>query len=108
MELLLKQVISDIDVDRLVGLLETCLPYVGTNMTASEIANLAMLVLRSGVLAKASAGESLLQQHRVPMDGMYGYLDVNGSSVINMNARNFQLNRESIHYFIYGEYYPAN
>ena len=109
MELLLKQVISDIDMDRLVGLLETCLPYVGTNMTASEIANLAMLVLRSGVLAKASAGESLLQQHRVPMDGMYGYLTLaNGSSVVNMNARNFQLNRESIHYFIYGEYYPAN
>ena len=108
MELLLKQVISDIDVDRLVGLLETCLPYVGTNMTASEIASLAMLVLRSGVLARASSGESLLQQHRVPMDGMYGYLDVNGSSVINMNTRNFQMNRESIHYFIYGEYYPAN
>ena len=108
MELLLKQVISDIDVDRLVGLLETCLPYVGTNMTASEIASLAMLVLRSGVLARASSGESLLQQHRIPMDGMYGYLDVNGSSVINMNTRNFQMNRESIHYFIYGEYYPAN
>ena len=108
MELLLRQVVSSIDINKLMDLMQTCLPYVLTNMNASTIMNLALTVLGSGIMEKISSGGSLLEQHRVPMDGMYGYLTLDsGASVVNLGEKNWRLNKESIHYFIYGQTYLA-
>ncbi len=108
MELLLEKVLSDgMDMGKLTNLLSACMPYVQTNMKASTILDLALCVLRSGITDKLENGDELLEQHRIPMDGTYSYLDVNGASVINMGSKSFPKNVQSLHEFIYGEYIPA-
>lgn len=109
MELLLEKVLEDgMSVSKLTDLLSACMPYVQTNMKASTILDLALSVLRSGITDKLANDEPLLEQHRVPMDGTYSYLDVNGASVINMGSKSFPKNVKALHEFIYGEYLPAD
>ena len=90
------------------NLLNACMPYVQTNMKASTLFDLALGVLRSGISDRLTRGESLLEQHHVPMDGTYSYLDVDGASVINMGSKSFPKNVRALHEFIYGEYIPAD
>lgn len=109
MELLLEKVLEGgMSMTKLNDLLNACMPYVQTNMKASTLFELAMGVLRSGIADRLDSGEDLLEQHRIPMDGTYSYLDVNGASVINMGSKSFPQNVQALHEFIYGEYIPAN
>lgn len=109
MELLLAKVLDGgMSYTKLKGLLETCLPYAKTNMTFSDLASLAVTVVQGGVMDKLANGEPLLEQHRVPMDGTYSYLDVDGASVVNMGSKSFPKNVQALHEFIYGEYIPAD
>lgn len=105
LEVLLKQVVQDMDAVRMVNLMETALPYVYTNLSASDMFELGVTVLASGIGQKAANGEDVLSQHRIPMDKCFGYKDVNGASMVWMNEKNFKLNKDSIHKFIYGEVY---
>ena len=108
LELLLKQALEDINLEKILSLLQTCLPYVSTNLSASELVDLALLVLRSGLLERAHDGGELMQQHRVPEDRSYSYLELEtGGTVINMGPQNWNKAIRSIHTFIYGDYYPA-
>ena len=108
LELLLKEVASDITVDKLLTLVEACLPYVKTNLSASVMVELALTVLQSGIADKARAGEELFQQFRVPMDHTYKYKDVDGMSVIYLSPNNnLPKNVQAFHEFVYGQYYPA-
>ena len=109
MELLLEKVLDGgMSMTKLNDLLSACMPYVQTNMKASTLFDLAMGVLRSGISDRLANGDPLLEQHHVPMDGTYSYLDVNGASVINMGSKSFPQNVQALHEFIYGEYIPAN
>ena len=73
LELLLKKVTQGgMDFNKLFGLLETCLPYAKTNMSLSDLGNLAMVVLQSGLLDRVNSGAPLLEQNRIPMDGKIG------------------------------------
>ncbi len=109
MELLLEKVLDGgMSLTKLTDLLQACMPYVQTNMKASTLIDLALSVLRSGITDKLSSGESLIEEHRVPMDGTYSYLDVDGASVINMGSKSFPKNVQALHEFIYGEYIPAD
>ncbi len=108
MEVLLGQVVQDMDVNKLFKLLQTCLPYAATNMSAETMVKLAMGVLRSGILERAKAGDVLVEQHRIPMDKTYSYQNVNGASVIAMGSKSFPNNVKALHEFIYGEYIPAD
>ena len=105
-EVLLSQVSVGMNLATMANLMETALPYVYTNLPTNTIFELGSAVLASGVGDRASAGESLLMQHRVPMDKCFGYKDINGSSMIYLNDRNLKLNKDSIHKFIYGDVYP--
>lgn len=105
LEVLLKQVVQDMDAVKMVNLMETALPYVYTNLSASDMFELGVTVLASGIGQKAANGEDVLSQHRIPMDKCFGYKDVNGASMVWMNEKNFKLNKDSIHKFIYGEVY---
>lgn len=88
MELLLEKVLDGgMSMTELNNLLNACMPYVQTNMKASTLFDLALGVLRSGISDRLTRGESLLEQHHVPMDGTYSYLDVDGASVINMGSK---------------------
>ena len=109
LEVLLEQVMQDMSLDRMVELISVAMPYVLTNMSASDMATLGMQVLSSGIVTRAQQGEDLMEQMRVPMDETWKYDESNGSSVIafRTTARK-QENIEALHTFIYGEYIPAN
>lgn len=111
LDLLLKSVVKDMSFDKLMDLISACLPYARTNMNAMTMFSLASDVLASGIMEKASAGESLIEQFRVPVSEpkklwKYGS-DNHGASVIIITDRNLKKNTEALHDFIYGNYYPA-
>lgn len=107
LELLLSKIMQDMTVDKLFALMETSLPYVETNVSLSTMLDLGLTVLQSGIIERAQNGETLIEQHRVPMDKTYSYRDINGASVVYMGSKNFPKNVQAMHEFIYGEYYPA-
>ena len=110
LEVLLGDVLEGgMDFDKLMGLLETCLPYAKTNMSTADMFSLALGVLQSDILQRLQSGESLLEQNRIPMDDTWKYYDTpEGASVVafRTNSRQAQ-NVEALHEFIYGEYIPA-
>ncbi len=110
LEVLLKKVLSDgMDLGKLTELLEVCLPYAHTNMSAMDMMMLAMDVLNSGIMEKLGEGGELLEQTRVPLDETWKYDQTsNGASVVAFRTtKRQQENVEAVHEFIYGEYYPA-
>ena len=108
LELLLRQIMQDMTLDKLIGLIETCVPYVTTNVNLNTMLELGMTVLGSGMIQRAQQGETLIEQHRVPMDKTYSYKTINGASVVYMGSTNFPKNVQALHEFIYGAYYPAD
>ncbi len=111
LELLLGKVLDGgMDVNKLLGLLETCLPYAETNMSAMDMINLAMDVLDSDILSRLESGAPLLEQSRVPMDETWKYYTTEGgASVVTFRTtKREKENVEGVHNFIYGEYIPAD
>jgi len=110
LELLLNKVLdSGLNAIKLLELLDTCLPYARTNMTANDLFTLAMGVLKSDIMDKLKSGEPLLEQNRIPMDETWKYSTENGASVVVFRTtKRHQENIEGIHKFIYGEYIPAD
>lgn len=111
LELLLAKVLDGgMDLNKLMELLEVCLPYAETNMSAWDMVDLAMGVLSSDILARLESGESLLEQNRIPMDETWKYYTTDGgaSVVAFRNDTRLKENIEGLHTFIYGEYYPAD
>ena len=111
LELLLAQVLDGgMDLNKLMDLLEVCLPYAKTNISTWELATLAMEVLDSDILSKLENGGALLEQNRVPMDDTWKYYTTSGgASVVAFRTdKRQQENVEAIHKFIYGEYIPAD
>ena len=107
LEQLLAKVLKNINMNNLAELIEVCYPYVKTNISAGTMLSIALGVLQGGVLGKLSSGESLIEQHRIPLDNTYSYEDVDGASVTVINSGSWNRNVQSVHYFIYGEYFPA-
>ncbi|MBQ4581397.1 MAG: LCP family protein [Clostridia bacterium] len=110
LEVLLAKVLDGgLDMDKLLKLMEICLPYAETNMSAWNMMELAMGVLNSGIMDKLSEGATLLEQNRVPMDETWKYDTTSGgaSVVVFRTTKRHQENIEGIHKFIYGEYIPA-
>ena len=108
LEQLLAKVLKNVSVSSLADLIEVCYPYVKTNISAGTMLNIAIGVLQGDILSKMKSGESLIEQHRIPLDNTYSYEDVDGASVTVINSSSWNRNVQSIHYFIYGQYYPAN
>ncbi len=105
LEILLKNVMQDMDINRMMDLLTAVLPYVYTNISVGEMFELGTTVLQSNLSQMVAAGEPLIAQHRVPMDKTYGYKDINGASLVYMNPKNFKTNVEALQEFIYGQSY---
>ena len=108
LESLLKKVLHGITIERLSELIQVCYPYVKTNISAATMLNIALGVLQSGIITRSASGESLIGQHRIPLDNTYSYQDVDGASVISVTDASWSRNVQSVHFFIYGEYIPAN
>ena len=103
LELLLKKIMQDMSMNRMLELIQTTLPYVTTNVNASRVMELGLAVLSGDIISRAQNGEEVIQQHRVPMDDTYGYSTVNGASVIAMGSKNRKTNIQAIHDFIYSD-----
>lgn len=111
LELLLAKVLDGgMDLNKLMELLEVCLPYAETNMSAWDMVDLAMGVLSSDILTRLENGDSLLEQNRIPLDETWKYYTTDGgASVVTFrNDKRLKENIEGLHTFIYGEYYPAD
>ena len=103
LDLLLQLVVRDMDVNKLLDLLDACMPYAYTNMNIATLFALCTAVLRSDILSRVGSG-SLFEQMRIPMDHNYSYKTVSGVSVLSYNLKK---HAQAIHEFIYGSYYPA-
>ena len=101
LEILLRQVMQDMNLNKLFNLMETVLPYVKTNMNVATMFELATAVMQSGIINRAKNGEELLTQFRLPMDGTYSYKTIDGASVIYLGTNSFKKNKTALHDFIY-------
>ncbi len=101
LELLLKKIMQDMTLSRFAELVNLSMEYVTTNVNVGTLTTLGMAVLGSDIISRARNGEELLKQHRVPMDGTYNYLDVNGASVLNLPGNNWKVNQDAVYSFIY-------
>ena len=110
LDLLLRKIMQDMTVDKFMTLMETSLPYVQTNVNASTMLNLGLSVLNSDIISRAQAGESLLEQMRIPMDETWKYDQTDGGSsvVVFRTVARREENVQALHEFIYGQYYPAS
>ena len=110
LDLLLQKIMQDMTVDKFMSLMETSLPYVQTNVNASTMLNLGLSVLNSDIISRAQAGESLLDQMRIPMDETWKYdqTDSGSSVVVFRTVARREENVQALHEFIYGQYYPAD
>ena len=110
LDLLLRKIMQDMTVDKFMTLMETSLPYVQTNVNASIMLNLGLSVLNSDIISRAQAGESLLEQMRIPMDETWKYDQTDGGSsvVVFRTVARREENVQALHEFIYGQYYPAS
>ena len=110
LELLAGKVLEDIDLNKMVDLVSSILPYVITDMNAQAVVTLVTTALRSGLIGKARAGGELFQQFSVPnsTDKGYGYGTTDaGASVVTMNSTNWEFYIRKMHTNIYGEYYSS-
>lgn len=110
LDLLLQKIMKDnMSIDKLISLMEICLPYVTTNLNASTMLELGIGILGSDIISRAQAGESLLEQHRIPMDDTWKYDHTEGgaSVVVFRTVKRREENIKALHEFIYGEYIPA-
>lgn len=110
LELLLSKIMQDMTVDKLMSLIETSMPYVQTNVGLDTMLELALGLLNGGIIQRAQAGETLIEQQRIPMDETWKYYKTEGgASVVAFRTDKRKTeNVQGLHEFIYGAYYPAN
>ena len=110
LELLLGKIMQDMTIDKLMSLIETSIPYVETNVGLNTMLELALGLLNGGIIQRAQQGESLIDQHRIPMDETWKYDETaDGASVVVFRTvKRREENIRALHEFIYGTYYPAN
>ena len=109
LELLLSKVMKDMTIDKLMSLIETSMPYVKTNVGLDTMLSLALGLLNGGIIQKAQNGDTLIEQHRIPVDETWKYYTTEGgaSVVAFRNDKRKTENVQALHEFIYGAYYPA-
>lgn len=94
--------LKDVDLFGLLNLVETTLPYVQSNISASETLSLGLSMLSGETMANIDSGGEIFEQMRIPIDKHFGYKDINDASVIYLNQKNFRFSTDAIHEFIYG------
>lgn len=105
LDLLMKKVMENMDLDKLFDLVDTCIQHAYTNINAGTFLSLGMTILQSGALGKIGGEEALFDQMHIPSLGKYQYGSVNGTSVLLLSIPD---HTKALHEFIYGAYYPAN
>ena len=104
LDLLLQKVMSNLDINTLMDLIDIATSYAATNMNFETMFNLARSLIPA--LSSHSGDDSLFEQMRIPADDTWKYGTVNGTSVIMFKRSAHPA--EDLHNFIYGTYYSAN
>ena len=108
LELLAAKVLQDLNLNKLMDLVSSALPYMITDMNGQTVMSLVMTVMRTDMVSRLEEGGEVFQQFRIPMDKTYSYAHTeSGSSVVTLSTKNWQTNIEALHYFISGNYYPS-
>lgn len=105
LETLLKTVMADMDLMKLMSLIQTALPYGYTNLTLEEMVSLGMAVLSGDAMQKLSEGGEILTQFGIPMEKQYGYRKFGSDSLIYISENRLKTTLEAMHMLIYGESY---
>ena len=107
LDLLLQKVMTDLDIDTLMDLIDVATSYAATNMNIEAMFRLALSLAPALTGLKDAGADSLFEQLRIPADDTWKYgTSSDGSSVVMF--RKSARPAEDIHNFIYGSYYPAN
>lgn len=103
---LMSAVMKDINMTKLVDLIETALPYGATNLTAADMFSIGGIVIGGTAMSNLQSGESVLEQFRIPMDDTWKYKTVSGATLtaFRSDAKKKE-NIEAMQTFIYGESY---
>lgn len=105
LETLLKTVMQDMDVMKLMTLIQTALPYGRTNLTLDEMLNLGMTVLGGETMKKIASGGEILQQFGIPADKLYAYKKYGEVSLLYINPERLEKTLGELHMLLYGESY---
>ncbi len=106
LETLLEKVMEDMDMTKLVGLIQTALPYGATNLTAADMVSLGGLVIGGKAMSNLNESAAVLEQFRIPLDGTWKYKDVNGATYTAFRTdERKQENIDAMQQFIYGQTY---
>ncbi len=108
LETLLEKVMDGMDITKFFDLIQTALPYGATNMTAADMISLGALVLGGQAMNNLQTGISVLEQFRIPMDGTYKYIHVDGASFTAFRTEDRkQENISALQEYIYGQTFAA-
>ena len=106
LDTLLTQVMKDIDITKLVGLIEVALPFGATNLTASDLLAYGGIVIGGDAMKNLQSGGSMLEQLRLPLEGTWKYGgDASKSMVVFRSDARIKENIEAMQTFIYGQSY---
>lgn len=105
LETLLKQVMADMDLMKLMNLIETALPYGATNLTLEEMVSLGLSVLGGEAMQNLSSGGEVLAQFGIPMEKQYGYRKFGDVSLVYISQKRMNATLTALHELIYGESY---
>jgi anionic cell wall polymer biosynthesis LytR-Cps2A-Psr (LCP) family protein len=101
---LMAQVMKDIDIAKLVNLIEVALPFGATNLTASDMLAYGGVVITGDAMKGLQNGTSVLEQLRLPLEGTWKYGgDASKSMVVFRTDARIQENIEAMQMFIYGQ-----
>ena len=105
---LMAQVMKDIDIAKLVNLIETALPYGMTNLSAADMVSYGGIVIGGTMMSNLEKGDGLIEQLRLPLEGTYKYGgDASKSMVVFRTDARLKENIEAMQQFIYGQSYLA-
>ena len=106
LETLMAQAMNNIDMPKLVSLIETALPYGATNLTAADLVGIGGLVIGGKAMTNLQSGGSVMEQFRIPMDETWKYKTVSKATLTAFrSAAALKENIEAMQTFIYGQSY---
>ena len=101
---LMAQVLKDIDLTKLVKLIEVALPYGATNLSAADMVSYGGLVIGGKAMSNLQSGASVLEQLRLPLDGTWKYGGDSGATLTEFRSQaRIKENIEAMQQFIYGQ-----
>ena len=103
LETLLKTVLQDMDLIKLMTLIETALPYGYTNLTIDELLSLGLSVLSGTAMQNLASGGEIVGQFGIPMEKQYGYREFGGDSLLYISERRMNTTLTALQELIYGE-----